>query len=112
MDRTQTVQEQIQSHNQALEQNQKWITIKEKEVKIAQSVIKKYKAQIKTITLEKELALRINNLCFLCHKKLSSDEVKFCIDKNLEPLCQTCQRKSRSSISSEQPQEPSPTVKA
>ena len=93
---TPTAQEQIQSHNQAIEQNKKWLSAKEKEVKTAQSVIKKYKAQIKTITLEKELLLRANNLCFSCHKQLSSDEVKFCIDKGFKPLCQTCQRKPQS----------------
>jgi len=93
MDKKQTPQEQLQAHNQAIEQNKVWLTAKEKEVKTAQSAIKKYKAQIKTITLEKELVLRANNLCFTCHKNLSSDEVKFCIDKGFKPLCQTCQRK-------------------
>jgi len=93
MDRTQTAQEQIQSHNQAIEQNQKWLTVKEKEVKTAQSVIKKYKAQIKIITAEKELLLHSNHLCFSCYRNLTSDEVKFCIDKGFNPLCQTCQRK-------------------
>ena len=93
MDNKQTPQEQIQAHNQAIEQNNAWLSVKEKEVKTAQFAIKKYKAQIKTIELEKELVLRVNNLCFTCHKNLSSDEVKFCIDKGFKPLCQTCQRK-------------------
>ena len=96
MDNKQTPQEQLQTHDQALEQNKIWLATKEKEIKTAQVAVKKYKAQIKTITLEKELVLRVNNLCFSCHKQLSSDEVKFCIDKGFKPLCQTCQRKPQS----------------
>lgn len=89
-----TVQEYLQSLNTALDQNKKWLTAKEKEVKTAQSSVKKYKGQIKTITAEKELTLRTHHLCFTCHKQLSSDEVKFCIDKQLQPLCQSCQRQA------------------
>ena len=103
MPNTQTPQEQVNALDLAIEQNQNWLIAKEKEVKSAQSVVKKYKGQIKTITIEKELVLRTHNLCFTCHKQLSSDEVKFCIDKQLNPLCQGCQRKKQPTNTDEQP---------
>jgi len=96
MSKSLTPQQQITEHNKAIGQIDTMLKSKQNTIKVAQSAIKKYRTQIKTITLQKELTLRSNNMCFDCHKNLSSDEVKFCIDKSLNPLCQACQQKSRS----------------
>ena len=91
-----TPKQKLQEHSEAVKQIEETIKTKQTQVKQAQGAITKLKVQLETKKLEKELLLRSNNLCFYCNKSLSSDEVKFCIDKSLDPLCQPCQQKPRS----------------
>ena len=93
MDRPLTPQQELIKYNEEVKQIEATMATKQKAVKLAQSAIEKLKAQLETKELQREILLRSNNLCFTCHKSMSSDEVKFCIDKSLAPLCQTCQRK-------------------
>lgn len=88
-----TPQEQVQQHHQAQVQIHKSRQAEAEKIKRARASLKKYDQQLATIEVQKELLLRTHNLCFNCHKNLSSDEVKFCIDQKLQPLCQPCQRK-------------------
>jgi len=98
-----TPQQLLSEHTEAVEQIEKTIEAKQKQLKQVQGTIEKLKVQLETKKLEKELLLRSHNLCFDCNKSLSSDEVKFCIDRKLNPLCQACQRKQ----DSPEPLEPS-----